>query len=350
MKKIIIGGAAIVILLGSGVAAYFFYFKEEQSGSSDFVSKWDLIDVIEPVEFSMRGQTFKIPAGEEVVEATEASDSEEVTELPRDEEVAVELNLVAPGNVRDYPMGRIDRADGTRVTLTALDDFLSDEIAGKRAVLLRKHTPEAGDEFYFGIIRITGDRVEHLSSLPIGDHIRPRSLATDGDTIVFNYDVHDRGQELAETPRINTSATFDLATETVLIAGRDPKTEAVVRYKTFSGQYLWQYTETADARIEPIEPDKFTLRFNANRIELGTDCNSGDSTFSTEPLPATSFAVQNISATTMFCESEQEDIYFGMVGNIVSYEESEDGTLTFLLNDDSEMVFIPREQALEFSS
>lgn len=347
MKKVVIGVVAIGVLVASGLVIHFLFFQSEDSGPTNFVSKWDLMDIIEPVEFPMRGQTFRVPGMNELRGKGESEAEGEGREA---EEVIVELNLVSPGNVRDYPMGRLELADGTRVTLTALDDFLSDEIAGKRALLLRKNTPAKGDEFYFAIIRIDGDRVEHLNSLPIGDHIRPRSLRAEGNNVVFNYDVHDRGQAVAETPRINTTATFDLAEEKVLIVGRDPKTEAVIRYKRFAGEYVWSYTQQSDNRVEPIEPGKFTLRFNANRVELYTDCNTGNSTFTTEPLPATEFAVQNISTTSMFCESEQEDEYFAMVGSIKSYEEAEDGTLTFSLEDGDKMVFVPKERALEFGS
>jgi len=342
MKKVIILLIVTGVITAGGAASYYLLLQPEESGPTNFVSKWDLMNVIEPVAFSMRGQTFKIPQ----VYSAEAED----VGTSGIEEMIVELNLVSPGNVRDYPMGRTMLEDGTRVTLTALDDFLSDEIAGKRAVLLRKNTPDKGDEFYFGIIRINGEQVEHLSSLPIGDHIRPRSLRAEGNAVVFNYDVHDRGQAVAETPRINTTATFDIANEVVLIVGRDPKTETVIRYKSFSGEYIWSHTQQSDNRVEPVEPGKFTLRFNANRVELYTDCNTGNSTFITEPLPATTFSVQNISTTSMFCESAQEDEYFAMVGSIKSYEEAEDGTLTFSLGDEDEMVFVPKERALEFGS
>lgn len=340
MKKIIVSIVAVSLLLGGSAVAYFYFFAEAESGSTDFVSKWDTLNQIEPVEFSMRNQTFVLPV-------QSATSTLEATTTPQ----TVTLNLVSPGNVRDYPMGQLTTTEGERVTLTALDDFLSEEVAGKRALLLRKESEIGGEEYFLGIITITGETVEHLNSLRISDHIRPRSLQTDGSTVVFNYDVHDRDQDFTETPRINTSATIDLAEERVIIAGRYPKTEAVIRYKNFSGTYTWLYTDTnEDERIEPIDPTAFTMRFNANRVELTTDCNSGSSVFKTEPLPATTFTIESISTTSMFCESEQEDEYFAMIESITSYEEAEDGMLTFQLANNQTMSFVPKGRELEFGS
>jgi heat shock protein HslJ len=114
--------------------------------------------------------------------------------------------------------------------------------------------------------------------------------------------------------------------------------------------YRWEYTTSGEDRVEPIVPDTFTLRFNGNRVELETDCNAAGGVFVTEPLPATTFTVEPLVATSRFCESTQEDDYFAMVEAITAYTETEDGQLTFTLADGREMVFVPRERALEFGS
>jgi len=331
MKKIAIGAFLCFFFGVAGFGLWYVYLLQVDTevDSTSFVSKWDLMDRIEPVEFSMQGQTFIVPGLEEVV--------------------LVEMNLIAPGNVRDYPMGRVNVGE-ERIVLTALDDFLSEEVNGRQAIVLRKNTPDRGDEFYLGIISIVDDVVTPITSLFIGDHIRVRNIRTENNNVVVNYDVHDREQRVTETPRVNTTATFDIVEERIVIAGRDPKTEEVIQFKRFAGVYLWSYTKRDGDTIEPIVPDKFTLRFNGNRIELGTDCNSGSGTFTTEPLPSTAFTVGTIATTSMFCESEQEADYFAMMAAIESYEEKDDGSIIFSLGTDQSMVFVPRDRVLEFGS
>ncbi len=331
MKKIAISMFVCTFFGAAGFGLWYaFSLQGDTEGSStSFVSKWDLMDRIEPVEFSMQGQTFIIPG--------------------LDEAVSVEMNLIAPGNVRDYPMGR-GEVGGETMSVTVFDDFLSEAVNGRRAIILRKNTLEKGDEFYLGIITISGDVVTHSNSLFIGDHIRVRNIRTENNTVVVNYDVHDRDQGVLDTPRVNTTATFDIVEEKVLIAGRNPKTEEFIQFKTFSGVYLWQHTDRGGERFVPNTPEKFTLRFNANRIELGTDCNSGSASFVTEPLPSSVFTVDTIATTSMFCESEQEGDYFGMISAIRSYEEKEDGSIVFTLENNQSMVFVPRDRALEFGS
>lgn len=329
MKKVLIGIGAMVLLGALAGAGYYFYPRATESGPTDFVSKWDLMDQIEPVTFPMRDQRVTFP----------------------ETDISALLNLVSTGDRRNYPMARAELPERGVVSLTAIDDFVSDEVAGKRAVLLRLVDQDLLEQYYLGIVRDENTQITHLSSLYVGDHIRPQRFEVVGENLVFYYLVHDREQPFNAIPLVETSMTVAMTDETVLIAGRSPKTETVIAYKAFSGVYRWEYTAgESNERVAPVVPETFTLRFNANRLELETDCNAASAIFVTEPLPATTFTVEPLVATSRFCESAQEDDYFAMIEAITSYTEAEDGQLTFTLGDGREMVFVPRERVLEFSS
>jgi heat shock protein HslJ len=130
-----------------------------------------------------------------------------------------------------------------------------------------------------------------------------------------------------------------------------PKNEEYIEIKSFAGEYLWQDTTGSDGvKITPSTPDVFTLLFDANRISLGTDCNTGSANFVAESGSSTKFTVESIAQTKLFCAAGQEVEYFDMVAKISDYNEASDGTITFSLNDNGKMVFVPKVKKLEFAA
>jgi heat shock protein HslJ len=329
MKKIIIAVVSLIVLAGAAGAGYYFFVYDD--GKSDPRPPKDLTGiVVPPVEFPMKGKTFVVPNASTTT--------------------AVVLDLVSPTAKRDYPMARFTAADGVTVSqLVALDDFTTGLENNVRAVPIVVSNSEIDQLYYLAVLE--GDDMTHTTSLPIGEMIKIQSVIREGNNVTVNYLVHDRVQELTEIPRVATAAIFDIVAKTVVQAGRTPKTETYVETKSFVGEYLWEETITADGSIvTPGKPDTFTLLFDANRISLGTDCNSGSATFSADSGSSTKFTVDAIAQTKMFCESAQEGEYFGMIAKITNYDENTDGTLTFDLNDGASMVFVPKVKKLEFAA
>lgn len=328
MKKIIIAVVALILLAGAAGAGYYFFMYDD--GHSDPRPPKDLTGIIvPPVEFPMKGKTFDVPTASTTT--------------------SVVLDLVSPTAKRDYPMARFTTADGIVKTLVALDDFTTPAENNLRAVPLVVGAGETDQRYYLGILE--GDDMKHIASLPIGEMIKIQSVTRSGNNVTVNYLVHDRLQEVTEVPKVTTSAVFDIASKTIVQAGRTPKTETYVETKAFTGEYLWEETvEKSGTKTTPSKPDTFTLRFDANRINLGTDCNSGSTNFVAESGSSTKFTVEAIAQTKMFCESSQEGAYFDMVSKITNYDEASDGTITFDLSDGGSMVFVPKVKKLEFAA
>ena len=326
MKKIIIGVVVALALMGIAGASYFFYFKESDYGVSKPPKDLSGL-VIQPVAVPMKGRTFMVPNASSTT---------------------VTLDYVASTARRDYPMGRFTDSDGAPQTLVALDDFTSDYANNFRSVPLMV---TAGDNQTYYLAILQGDEMKHIATLPLGTMIKIQSVTRLDNQVTINYFVHERVQALSEVPALATTAIFDIEAKTILQAGRDPRNEMLVEVKSFVGEYLWKTTKYSDGRtVTPNKPDVFTMLFNANQISFGTDCNTGSATYKAETGSSTTFIVDTMASTKMFCEPGQEGEYFSMVQSITNYTESISGAIVFTLADKAIMTFTPKVDELEFAS
>ena len=270
--------------------------------------------------------------------------------VPPTGSTTTELLYVAATSIRDYPMGRYTTEDGRAATLMAYVDYVSSFENNLRVIPISINIGNAGEQFYLALLE--GEEMKHTNSFYIGEQIRLQSITRLGNQVTVNYFVHDRDQTFAERPRVNTTAIYDLVEKKIVQAGRTPKTEAVVVMKDFKGKYLWVKTVPKDGdEVTPNQPDKFGVLFNTNQIEIQTDCNLGNASFSAEAGSSTVFTLGEIAATKMFCESAQETIYFDMFKQVDRYEEAENGDLTLYFRDDAGyMEFVPAGKTLEFEA
>lgn len=330
MKKAMIIFGSLIGLIALGVGGYFLY-KYLSIDNTPYYTKKDLTGlVVPPVTFPLKDAVLVVP------EATSTS---------------VTLSLVSPTAKRDYPMGRFTTEDGVNGSLFAQDDFVTEEWNGKRAVPIAVDMGGTGTFYYLAILNVANGTVSHINSLPIGDRIRVRNVKSEGEKVTVEYLVHDRGQAMAEIPRVETSAVFDINEGKVLMAGRVPQNEEVIVVKTFNGEYFWVETTSSEGEVvSPIVPDKFSIRFDANRIQIATDCNSGSTVFKAGNGTSTEFTTEAVASTKMFCESAQEADYFRMIESISTYEEMTDGSYLFGLSDGRQMKFVPKVKGLEFEN
>lgn len=203
-KKVVYGVAGILAMAVVGVGAYFatpYIFSKKKVPPPP---QKDLIGiVVEPVRFPLKGYQFRVPTAPEQV---------------------VELNLVSPSAKRDYPMARFIHASTSKdSTLTAYDDFVSEEVAGWRAVPMALTELGATSTWYIARLQKTGETWTHIDSIYLGDDLKMSSLKVDGENVVVEYLVHDRNQERTEVPRVSTTAIIALPTGTLVQAGRNPK-------------------------------------------------------------------------------------------------------------------------------
>jgi hypothetical protein len=327
MKKIIIIASIILVLALTAGGAYYFFMLDD--GYGDPRPPKDLTGIIvPPVEFPMKGKTFVVP---------DASSTQSVV-----------LDLVSPTATRDYPMARYTDDSGVVSTLVAQDDFTTPYSNNVRAVPILVSNSVTTQSY---LALLEGEEGIHSASLPIGQMIKIQSVTRSENSVTVTYLVHDRLQDFSEVPAVPTTAIFDIVSKQIVQAGRVPKNEEYTEIKSFVGEYLWKETTGSDGtKITPRTPDVFTLLFDANRISLGTDCNTGSANFVAETGSSTKFTVETIAQTKLFCDAGQEVEYFAMVSKISDYSEAGDGTLTFDLSGDGEMVFIPKVKNLEFAS
>ena len=330
MKKVALVIGVLIIVGLIALSAYYFLGTKNKYGEAP--APKDLTGVIvPPVTYPLKGKTFVVP---------------------NTENISVTLDLVAPSAKRDYPMARYEVGDGVnRGTLVALDDFVTELSSGRRAVPIVVNQGGSGEFFYLAIFTDDGTNIQHIASLPLGDRIKVERIALEGSNVTVTYFVHDRGQAMAELPTVETVAIFDIASLQVLQAGRVPQTESYTESKQFSGKYLWTETTYNDGRkVVPAKPDVFTLIFNANQIQLGTDCNSASAAFSATVGSSTTFSIEPLSSTKMFCESSQETEYFKMFESVATYQENSNGAIEFSLDDDALMRFDPVKAVIEYES
>ena len=328
MKKIIVGSVVIGVVCAIGAAAYFLWWLPNQSQSrNSYIPIEEVLPSI-PVSF-LKNKTFTVP------------------EMP---EVSVILDLLSPTARRDYPMGRFTSIDGVvSGSLVALDEYTTPYENNKRAVPIAVNVGGSGEFYYLAILE--GDDMRHATSVPLGDRLKIMNISRSGDQVTVNYYVHDRNQAMAEVPTVSTAAVIDISNGTVVHAGRNPANEEVLITKNFTGKYRWVATTLEDdTEVKPTDPNRFTMTFDGNRLTLETDCNTGSATFSAGVGSSTTFTVDAIAATKMFCDSKQEAEYFAMFGKAVTYQESADGKLTLELNDGGVMEFTQVKSALEFES
>ena len=328
MKKIILGIVVfLAIAVASGAGYYFFVFDDGHKNTRPPKDESGMS--LPPVQFPMQGKSFIVPT----------SSSTKVV-----------LDLISSTAKRDYPMSRFIDSDGvTNTTLVVQDDFATPIENKLQAVPLILTSNPLAQKYYLAVLE--GDSLDHVASLPIGDMIQIQTVSREGSKVTVNYLVHDRTQGLTEAPKVPTTAIFDISSKQIVQAGRTPATEIYVETKTFTGDYKWQETVAADGKkTTPATPEVFTLLFDANRISLGTDCNTGGATFSAESGSSTKFTVDAIATTKMFCDSAQEKEYFAMIQQISDYTETANGELHFILKDKSKMTFVPKIKKLEFAS
>ncbi len=328
MKKYLFIGLGVVVtaVLAGGAYWYFFYEPEKPPRYTRDPNAW----TIPPVAHSMKGKTFVVP------------------DQP---ETKVALDLIYPSATRDYPMNRFALATGTgEGQLYAMDDFATNLENGRRAVPIVVSTPGTGSFVYLALIDENDTTFNHVSSVFLGDRIRITKLTREGNNVTITYFVHDRNQAMTEVPGVQTTAIIDISNGTFIQEGRKPWLEAALAAKEFKGKYLWQDTTKADGSvIKPSVPDVFTMLFDVPRVSLGTDCNTGSSEYVPPTGTSSAMTFGAVAATKKFCDSKEEGPYFEMVSQIKSYDEAENGNLTFTLADGSTMVFVLVGQALEYA-
>jgi len=315
-----------LFVLASMAGGTYWYTQNKPTSTDGTNPGWNRYE-IQPVEFPLKGATLMVP------------DSQNLS---------VTLDLVWATARRDYPMGRFTGAGGT-MNLYAMDDFTV--VAGNRRAVPIVVTDNTLFDYYLAVLEVDGDEVRHITSLPIGDRVRMQGVTIEGNEVTVRYRVHDRDQEFLEVPRVDTMAKFDILNEQVTLVGRVPKSEEVTVIKTLRGEYLWRDTRMSSGEfITPVDPQKFTLLFDANRIRLGTDCNTGTASIEYATGTSTELKIGNVSKTSMFCESEQEEEYFAMIEQVQLYEEIQAGGYALTLADGAVMTFVPKTQSLQFEN
>jgi heat shock protein HslJ len=336
MKNIILGILLLGIVAACGGGAY--YFATHYSFSSSLSPLATIDSVAQSDSAAQAGP------------AAGLSFAKRTFVVPPTGSSTTELIYVAATSIRDYPMGRYTTEDGQAATLMAYEDYVSSFENNLRVIPISINIGNTGEQFYLAVLE--GEEMKHTTSFYIGEQIRLQAITRSGNQISVSYFVHDRDQTFAERPRISTTAIYDIVERKVVQAGRTPKSEAVVVMKDFKGKYMWVKTVPKDGdEVTPNQPDKFGLLFNTNQIEIQTDCNLGNASFSAEAGSSTVFTLGEIAATKMFCESAQETIYFDMFKQVDRYEEAANGDLTLYFRDDAGyMEFVPAGKTLEFEA
>lgn len=111
-------------------------------------------------------------------------------------------------------------------------------------------------------------------------------------------------------------------------------TQEMDMYKT---AWVWRHTKSGEKMVEPKEKDKFSIRFEKERLDITTDCNGMSANYKIEDNKIT---LTEFVSTRMYCVQSQESVFSNMLQLAERYEVSEKGhTLKLILNDKSVMLF-----------
>jgi heat shock protein HslJ len=330
MKKYLVWSGFGVLLVGLiGATAYWFLLREEPKPTRGFRDR--SLEMVPPVAFPMKGKTFVVPV---------------------QPDTTVTLNLVAPSTKRDYPMARFAIASGTgEGELYVMDDIATPLINNRRAVPLVVKLPGSNEQYYLALIDETATDFKHLTSLFLGESLQIKAVQFDEQNITVTYLVHDRGQVPSEIPKIETTAIIDMTTLAFIQEGRKPWLEVDTATREFTGTYWWQRTVNVDgSEITPSVPNTFSLIFDGSLVTLKTDCNTGSTNYTAPVGTSTSLTFGSVTATKMFCNSQEEGPYFNMVMAITAFAETADGNLAFTLSDGRTMQFVREGNTIEFET
>jgi heat shock protein HslJ len=84
--------------------------------------------------------------------------------------------------------------------------------------------------------------------------------------------------------------------------------------------WVWQYTIQNSEKIESKNKDVFTITFNKDIINIGTDCNTMSGNFS---IKENNFELGMLMSTKMYCMDSQERIFSNMLSNSKNIEWNE---------------------------
>jgi heat shock protein HslJ len=86
--------------------------------------------------------------------------------------------------------------------------------------------------------------------------------------------------------------------------------------------WIWQYTTQNSEKIESKNKGVFTITFNNDNINIGTDCNRMNASFT---LNQNNFQLGGVVSTKMYCEDSQERIFAGMLSDskIIEWNDKE---------------------------
>jgi len=329
MKKILILIGGLVLLLVVAAATYYYFFQEPPNKTRPKRDTSGMI--VQPTKHSMKDYIFVVPGSTD----------------------QIVLSLSFSVAIRDYPMGRFTQSGSTTKDgqLVAMDNFATDLANNLQAVPISVVYAGEQPEYYLAIIRDDGTTKTHTSSLPLGPNLTITSVTREGDSVSVTYQAHTKAQSANEPPSVNTTAMVDIGRGLFTQEGRKPWLETIEAIKIFAGAYTWRETKQAgDSIITPSVTDVFTLTFDANRIILDTDCNTGGATFITPIGSTTALAFSDFSATSRFCESKEEGPYFDMIKNVTAFTEDANGTISFTLKDGATMIFEPKVKPLQFEA
>jgi heat shock protein HslJ len=118
--------------------------------------------------------------------------------------------------------------------------------------------------------------------------------------------------------------------------------KATTEMDFYKSSWVWIETTYPNKKIVPREKDKFTIKFDKERLDITTDCNGMSAFYKIEngQMNFTEFV-----STRMYCADSQESEFSHMLQMAEKYELSNNNsTLNIILNNEAKMTFENREK------
>lgn len=208
------------------------------------------------------------------------------------------------------------------------------------------HEPGGSGTFYYlvGAIQNSDNTYRGTHAVFLGDRIAPQTTeyhgfsGLSGGYIIVNYADRKFGEPMTGVPSEGKSIWLKLDPETMQFGeivqdfeGEVDTSKMILGMK----KWFWVSAQYEDGRQEyPRDPQEFTLTFDekAKTVSIGTDCNSGSSTYTTKDGVIT---FGPIASTLMFCTESQETEFFQFLENTSGYHFTSRGELILQLKFDS---------------
>ncbi len=207
------------------------------------------------------------------------------------------------------------------------------------AVYLTRSGGGSGTFFYVALALQEDEQYFGTNALYLGDRIAPQDMNIIDGRAVANFADRNPGESFDIPPSRGESVWVHLDPQTGNIGEfvKDFEGEADPSVMTLSmKKWVWQGSVEDGVAFTPKRADAFMLTFDAEKVSATTDCNTMGGTYTATGAELT---LGPLSATKMYCEGSEEQVFAEMLSRVRAYTFTGKGELILSFGEDGTATF-----------